>query len=148
MMLDLMRMLRRSTRWFLRQRTGLNTRDTIDYFAPRLAQLQENIGKRLRGEEKEQWSARQQELVKAGVPEALASTVAAAGSLYAALGIIQTARQTDDKPQRVAEVFYEVGARLELPWLIQQVTRLEVRDGWQAKRGTPSVTTSIVSNWP
>ncbi|WP_069383490.1 NAD-glutamate dehydrogenase [Halomonas caseinilytica] len=133
MMLDLMRMLRRSTRWFLRQRTGLNTRDTIDYFAPRLAQLQENIGKRLRGEEKEQWSARQQELVKAGVPEALASTVAAAGSLYAALGIIQTARQTDDKPQRVAEVFYEVGARLELPWLIQQVTRLEVRDGWQAK---------------
>ncbi|ATJ83428.1 NAD-glutamate dehydrogenase [Halomonas beimenensis] len=133
MMLDLMRMLRRSTRWFLRHRTSMTTRDAIDYFAPRLAQLQENIGKRLRGEEKEQWEVRRQELSEAGVPDALAATVAAANSLYAALGIIDTARQTDDKPQRVAEVFYEVGARLELPWILQQVTRLEVRDGWQAK---------------
>ncbi|QFT84573.1 NAD-specific glutamate dehydrogenase [Halomonas sp. THAF12] len=133
MMLDLMRMLRRSTRWFLRHRTSMSTRDAIEYFGPRLAQLQEGIGKRLRGEEKAQWDARRQELVEAGVPEALAATMAAANSLYAALGIIHAARQNDDKPQRVAEVFYEVGARLELPWLLQQVTRLEVRDGWQVK---------------
>ncbi|MDN3554663.1 NAD-glutamate dehydrogenase [Halomonas maura] len=133
MMLDLMRMLRRATRWFLRQRSGMTTRDAIDYFAPRLSQLQENIGKRLRGEEHTQWQQRRDELIEAGVPAALASTVAAANSLYAALGIIQTARQTGDKPQRVAEIFYEVGARLELPWILQQVTRLEVTDGWQAK---------------
>ncbi|PSJ22045.1 NAD-glutamate dehydrogenase [Halomonas sp. ND22Bw] len=133
MMLDLMRMLRRSTRWFLRHRSSLSTRDAIDYFGPRLAQLQEGIGKRLRGEEKAQWEARRQELVEAGVPEALAATVAAADSLYAALGIIHAARQNDDKPQRVAEVFYEIGARLELPWLLQQVTRLEVSDGWEVK---------------
>ncbi|PRY72395.1 NAD-glutamate dehydrogenase [Halomonas ventosae] len=133
MMLDLMRMLRRATRWFLRNRTGMSTRDAIDFFAPRLAQLQENIGKRLRGEEHEAWEARRHELTEAGVPEALASTVAAAGSLYAALGIIQAARQTNEKPQRVAEVFYEIGDRLELPWMIQQITELKVRDSWQAQ---------------
>ncbi|MDI5987000.1 NAD-glutamate dehydrogenase [Halomonas sp. M4R5S39] len=133
MMLDLMRTLRRATRWFLRQRLGMPPQDAIAYFAPRLAELQENIGKRLRGEEHEAWEARRKELVEAGVPAALAATVAATSNLYTALGIIQAARQTGEKPQRVAEAFYEIGDRLELPWLIQKITDLQVRDTWQAK---------------
>ncbi|MBS9405219.1 NAD-glutamate dehydrogenase [Halomonas sp. TRM85114] len=133
MMLDLMRMIRRVTRWFLRHRTGMSTEDAIAYFAPRLVQLQENIGKRLRGEEYETWRARYDNFIAAGVPETLATTVAASASLYAGLGIIQAARQTDQKPQKVAEVFYEIGDRLELPWMIQQVTDLKVRDSWQAQ---------------
>ncbi|PTL93718.1 NAD-glutamate dehydrogenase [Halomonas litopenaei] len=133
MMLDLMRMIRRASRWFLRHRSGQAAGDCIEYYQPRIAQLQENIGKRLRGEELEAWQARRDELVDAGVPEALASTVAAADSLYAALGIIQTARQVNEKPQKVAEVCYEIGARLELPWMIQQVTALPVKDSWQAQ---------------
>ncbi|MCC5901100.1 MAG: NAD-glutamate dehydrogenase [Halomonas sp.] len=133
MMLDLMRMIRRATRWFLRLHLGLSTQDAIEYFRPRLAQLQEGIGELLSGEEQAAWRKRYDELQEAGVPEALASTVAAAPSLYAGLGIIQAARITNEKPQRVAEVFYEIGSRLELPWMIQQVTHLEVRDAWQAQ---------------
>lgn len=133
MMLDLMRLIRRATRWFVRARLGPDTLDLIDYFAPRLAQLREGVGKRLRGEELEAWEARRAELIEAGVPEALAASVAAAGSLYAGLGIIQAARQTNEKPQKVAEVFYEIGSRLELPWLIGQITALKVRDSWQAQ---------------
>lgn len=133
MMLDLMRMIRRATRWFLRMHLGLSTQDAIEYFRPRLAQLQEGIGELLSGEEQAAWHKRCDELQEAGVPEALASTVAAAPSLYAGLGIIQAARITNEKPQRVAEVFYEIGSRLELPWMIQQVTHLEVRDAWQAQ---------------
>ncbi|MGO2131415.1 MAG: NAD-glutamate dehydrogenase [Halomonas sp.] len=133
MMLDLMRMMRRSTRWFLRQRSTMTTSEAIDYFKPRLAQMQDSIGKRLRGEDAERWQARRDELIKAGVPETLAATLAASTSLYAALGIINVASQTGGKPQRVAEVFYEVGARLELPWVVQQVTQLQVSDTWQAQ---------------
>ncbi len=133
MMLDLMRLIRRTTRWFLRQRLGLSTRDAIEYFAPRVAQLQEGIGELLRGEERSRWERKRDELLEAGVPEELAATVSASGSLYGALGIIQAARQTDEKPQRVAEVFFEIGNRLELPWMIQQVSELHVRDSWQAQ---------------
>ncbi|WP_027967231.1 NAD-glutamate dehydrogenase [Halomonas halocynthiae] len=133
MMLDLIRMMRRSTRWFLRQHSAMSTSEAIDYFKPRLTELQGSIGNRLRGEDAERWQQRRDELIKAGVPEALASTVAASTSLYAALGIINVASQSGDKPQRVAEVFYEVGDRLELPWMIQQVTQLEVGDNWQAQ---------------
>ncbi len=133
MMLGLMRMTRRATRWFLRQHTGLSVQETIEYFGPRLATLQDNIGELLSGEELDAWQTRRDELVDAGVLETLADNVAAAPSLYAGLGIIQAARQTDEAPQRVAEVFYEIGSRLELPWMIQQVTQLEARDAWQAQ---------------
>ncbi|GEK46281.1 NAD-glutamate dehydrogenase [Bisbaumannia pacifica] len=133
MMIDLMRLLRRATRWFLRQRSGMTTKDSIAHFAPRLAQLQESLGKRLRGDELAAWQARRDELVAAGVPEALASAVAAANSLYAGLGIIEAAKLSGEKIQRVAEAYYEVGHRLELPWMIEQINALEVRDGWQAQ---------------
>jgi glutamate dehydrogenase len=133
MMLGLMRMIRRATRWFLRQHTGLSVEDTIDYFGSRLATLQGNIGELLSGEELEAWERRRDELVEAGVPETLAVNVAAAPSLYAGLGIIQAARHADEAPQCVAEVFYEIGSRLELPWMIQQVSQLEARDAWQAQ---------------
>ena len=91
------------------------------------------MGELLSGEELDAWRQRRDELQDAGVPEALASTVAAAPSLYAGLGIIQAARVTNEKPQRVAEVFYEIGSRLELPWMSQQVTQLGVRDAWQVQ---------------
>ncbi|WP_447528179.1 NAD-glutamate dehydrogenase [Vreelandella sp. TE19] len=133
MMLDLMRLIRRATRWFVRLHLGLSTQDTIEYFAPRLTQLQEGIGELLSGDEQEEWQQRRDQLQEEGVPETLASTVAGAPSLYAGLGIIYAARTTNEKPQRVAEVFYEIGNRLELPWMTRQVTQLEVRDAWQAQ---------------
>ncbi|GGY05451.1 NAD-specific glutamate dehydrogenase [Litchfieldella qijiaojingensis] len=133
MMLDLMRLLRRATRWFLRHRAGMTVKDCIGHFAPRLAQLQESLGKRLRGDEREAWDARRDQLTAAGVPEALASAVASTNSLYAGLGIIEAAKQSDEKIQRVAEVFYEVGHRLELPGVIERINLLEVRDSWQAQ---------------
>ncbi|MFC3282449.1 NAD-glutamate dehydrogenase [Litchfieldella rifensis] len=133
MMLDLMRLLRRATRWFLRQRSGMTVKDCIGHFAPRLAQLQESLGKRLRGGEREAWETRRDELIAAGVPEALASAVASTNSLYAGLGIIEAAKQSGEKIQRVAEAYYEVGHRLELPRVLEQIRDLEVRDSWQAQ---------------
>ncbi|MDT0511233.1 MULTISPECIES: NAD-glutamate dehydrogenase [unclassified Halomonas] len=133
MMLDLMRLIRRATRWLLRSRTGLDTRQCIDFFAPRLVAIREGIGERLSGEERESWEARRDELMEAGVPESLAANVAAAGSLYAGLGIIQAARQTDVAPEQVAEIFYAIGNRLQLPWMIRRITELKVRDSWQAQ---------------
>ena len=133
MMLDLMRLIRRSTRWFLRQRSSLSVNESIEHFAPRLSQLQESIGKRLRGQELDLWQERRDELTSAGVPKALANIVAATGNLFAGLGIIEAAKQTDEKIQRVAELYYEIGHRLELPWMTEQVDALKVRDSWQAQ---------------
>ncbi|WP_148254362.1 NAD-glutamate dehydrogenase [Aidingimonas lacisalsi] len=133
MMLDLMRLLRRGTRWFLRQRSGLTTKDSIEHFAPRLAQLQESLDERLRGGEREVWEARRAELVETGVPESLARSVTSSTNLYSGLGVIEAAKQSGEKIQRVAEVFYEIGHRLSLPQVIEQINSLSVQDSWQAQ---------------
>ncbi|WFF42462.1 NAD-glutamate dehydrogenase [Salinicola endophyticus] len=131
MMLDLMRLMRRATRWFLRHRGTLSVKECVEQFAPQLTQLQEDIGNRLKGDEREAWEGRRDELVEAGVPKAQAAVVAAAPSLYAGLGIIQAARVSGEKLKRVAEVYYAIGHQLELPWMMRQINALEVRDSWQ-----------------
>ncbi|WP_404325308.1 NAD-glutamate dehydrogenase [Cobetia sp. UIB-001] len=133
MMSDLMRLMRRATRWFLRQRSSMGVKECIGHFAPRLAQLSESIGERLKGEARENWEARRDSYVEAGVPEALASTIAATSSLYAGLGIIEAAKATGEKINRVAEAFYGIGHRLELPWVGDKINGLEVQDSWQAQ---------------
>ncbi|WP_110687931.1 NAD-glutamate dehydrogenase [Salinicola aestuarinus] len=133
MMLDLMRLLRRATRWFIRHRGSLSIKECVDQFGPQLVQIQEDVGNRLQGDEREAWIERRDALIEAGVPQATAAVVAAAPSLYAGLGIIQAARASGEKLQRVAEVYYTVGERLDLPWMMQQLNGLEVRDGWQAQ---------------
>ncbi|MGO2415688.1 MAG: NAD-glutamate dehydrogenase domain-containing protein, partial [Cobetia crustatorum] len=133
MMSDLMRLMRRSTRWFLRQRSAMSVKECIGHFAPRLAQLSESIGERLKGEARESWEARRDSYVEAGVPEALASTIAATSSLYAGLGIIEAAKVTGEKINRVAETFYGIGHRLELPWVGDKISGLDVQDSWQAQ---------------
>ncbi|MGC3873973.1 NAD-glutamate dehydrogenase [Halomonas sp. GXIMD04776] len=133
MMLELRSLIYHMARWFLRQRSSLSAQENIDYFAPRLTQLQESIGKRLGGDDLKAWKKRRDDLDKAGVPKALADIIAATHNLYAGLGIVGAARQTDEKIHRVADVYYELGQRLELPWMTEQVNALEVRDSWQTQ---------------
>ncbi|WP_106478609.1 NAD-glutamate dehydrogenase [Phytohalomonas tamaricis] len=132
MMLGLVRLVRRATRYFLRQRHQEDVGSTIEYFAPRISQLSENIAERLRGAEYERWQEKCDAYRDAGVPEALASQIAAADSLYAGLGIIETARASSEKMERVADTYYSVGERLQLPWLAKQFNQLEAHDSWQS----------------
>nr|WP_298378422.1 NAD-glutamate dehydrogenase [uncultured Halomonas sp.] len=133
MMLELRSLIYHMARWFLRQRSSQSVQENIEYFAPRLKQLQESIGKRLSGDDLKAWKKRRDDLEKAGVPKALADIIAATNQLYAGLGIIGAARQTDEKIQRVADVYYELGQRLDLPWMTDQVNALEVHDSWQTQ---------------
>ncbi|MFC0268321.1 NAD-glutamate dehydrogenase [Kushneria aurantia] len=132
MMLSLVRLLRRATRFFLRYYPNALAGDIIEQYQPDLARLQESIGERLRGEAHRQWAEQRDRFVAAGVPQTLADIVAATESLYAGLGIIETARMTGISLERVADSYYLIGERLSLPWMLEQVNRLEVADNWQA----------------
>ncbi len=132
MMGALMRLGQRATRWFLRSRSALGVAETIDHFSSRLARLSEEVRERLSGKEAEAWQARFEHYRAAGVPEALAARVVSLHHLYAGLGIIEAARRSGDEIERVAEAYYAIGERLELPWLTEQVDQLPVGDGWEA----------------
>ncbi|GGH91449.1 NAD-glutamate dehydrogenase [Pseudomonas fluvialis] len=130
---ELMRLGRRATRWFLRSR-----RDTLDaardvaHFAPRVAELAGSLDQLLEGPAREQWLARFQSYVEAGVAEPLARLVAGTNHLYTLLPIIEAADVCGRTPQEVASVYFAVGGALELSWYLQQVTNLPVENTWQA----------------
>lgn len=133
MMLDLMRLIRRATRWFLRPHlANMSVTDVIALYEPKVRMLSESIGERLKGAQLENWTKRREELIDNGVPEALADQVAGTSGLYSMLGIVEAERVTGEKLQRVAEVYFELGHQLDLQWISQKITELNVHDSWEA----------------
>ncbi|WP_404417495.1 NAD-glutamate dehydrogenase [Marinospirillum sp.] len=133
LMHDLTRMLRLATRWLVRNRfAGLTAREAVDYFAPKVQLITEQIAQRLSGDEKQAWQVRCDQMTANGVPEELASRLAGIGHLYSALNIIQGERETEQPLTQVTEAYFLLGQQLQLPWLKQQIVDLPVHDSWEA----------------
>ncbi len=133
MMDELMRLGRRATRWFLRnRRSELDAARDVAHFAPRIEALAMSLDELLEGQAREQWLARFQSYVEAGVPEVLARMVAGTSHLYTLLPIIEASDVTAQAPARVAASYFAVGGALELGWYLQQITGLPVESNWQA----------------
>ncbi|MHA6494434.1 NAD-glutamate dehydrogenase [Pseudomonas borbori] len=130
---ELMRLGRRATRWFLRSRRNeLDAAHDVAHFSPRIEALALRLDELLEGPAREQWQARYQGYVEAGVPEELARVVAGTSHLYTLLPIIEASDVTGQDPARVAAAYFAVGSALELSWYLQQITNLPVESNWQA----------------
>ncbi|WP_137885442.1 NAD-glutamate dehydrogenase [Pseudomonas sp. 2FE] len=130
---ELMRLGRRATRWFLRSRRNeLDAARDVGHFAPRLEALAGRLDELLEGPAREQWLARFQGYVEAGVPEELARVVAGTSHLYTLLPIIEAADVTGQDPAQVAAAYFALGGALDLSWYLQQITSLSVENNWQA----------------
>ncbi|MCV6590020.1 MAG: NAD-glutamate dehydrogenase [Marinobacterium sp.] len=133
MMSDLTRMLRRAAYWFLRnRRPAVDVAGTVELFRPGVEQIASQMEDLIKGEPLEAWRKTHNELVEAGVPEALAAVVAGADSLYSLLGIIQAAEETEQPLARVAQIYFGLGEHLELHWFDQQVKYIDVTNHWQS----------------
>ena len=134
LMHDLTRMMRLATRWLIRNRfTGLTAREAVDYFAPKVELISEQIAQRLTGEEKETWQQASDQLISEGVPAELAARLASISHLYSALNIIQAERESEAPLTQVTEAYFLLGQQLQLPWLKQQIVDLAVKDSWEAQ---------------
>ena len=69
--------------------------------------------------------------IEAGVPIELAARIAGLGALNAALDIVELAARRG-RLSDTAHVYFEVGARIGLDWLRDQLERLPVEGSWQA----------------
>jgi glutamate dehydrogenase len=133
MMLELQRLVRRASRWFLRnRRSELDVAAEVALFAAPIAKLSENFGEWLQGRPAKVWKEKFNYFQQAGVPDQLASVVASADSLYVALGMIEVAGDSGSELQTVVEAYCSLGERLDLYWFGQQLTALEVDNQWQA----------------
>jgi glutamate dehydrogenase len=80
--------------------------------------------------ERQAWQERVAGLTDAGVPEALAARVASQGALFSALDIVEVAGATERGVEEVAGLHFELGGRLHLHWLRDQIALLSRDTRW------------------
>jgi glutamate dehydrogenase len=133
MLLDLMRLGRRATRWILRhRRTMVDVRAFVDSCQDRVGVLIDQREMLMSHSNREDWEVALNELLDAGVSVALAKRTARASRLADALSIIDAADTTGLDAVAVGEVFVSLSDRLQTDWLSDQLAGLAASNHWQA----------------
>ena len=133
MMSRLMRLVRRASRWFLRnRRTDMDVAAEVKSFKASADSVRNNLSQWLQGSTQETWQGRFESYQSQGVPDEVSSLAAGTSSLFSALGIIEASHQTKRPVERVAEAYFCVGETLSLNWFLEQINTLDVKSHWQA----------------
>ena len=133
LMSELMRLVRRGSRWLLRnRRSRLDISGEIRRFAPAVEACRGLLPMVFRGELREEGEERRQRILAAGGPEELAAFIAAAPNLHLCFALAEAAEATGASLERVAETYARMGEVLELHWFAKQIVALRVGDHWQA----------------
>ncbi|RLA59435.1 MAG: NAD-glutamate dehydrogenase [Gammaproteobacteria bacterium] len=133
MMLHLIRLVKRSVRWMLRNRRhNLFPSKIISEFGDALGQLREALATMVGARATEKYKALCKRYILAGVPRALAETVSTAEQAYTGLGIIQASTEAESPLLEVAELYFKMGEQLELDWFSSLIVSAKVENEWQA----------------
>jgi len=128
---EVIRLVRRATRWLLR-----NTKEQfaipsmVAHFEPHIQGLYKRLPKLLLGSEKEGVDIRRDQLIAALVPEEIATKIASARSMYHALNIIEVANTHQVDVYQVAHIYFMLVARLELHRFRDKINDYPATDRW------------------
>lgn len=133
MMTDVIRLVRRATRWFLRnRRLDKNIAKLVDHFAPQVSSLENAIPELVAGVEKNQLEKNYQHYVMAGVPEELAMDIASSTPMISALDIVEAAEQGNIPLKQVGDAYFAIGEQLKLDWFREELDKHLVANTWDA----------------
>jgi glutamate dehydrogenase len=133
LMNDLTRLIRRAVRWLLRNRRAeLSIQSHMERFADNVWMITSDLPEYLGDQAREEWRQRHDELVAAGLPDELASVVSGTNYLYSSLGIIEAHEATGMPLKTVANLYYDLGDKLELNWFAKAIANLVPASHWQA----------------
>lgn len=132
MMLQLYFLVRRATRWFIRNRkSDIEIQETINEFQPELDHIRKNLPKLLDENGKEALETAISYLVEQNVPEKLAKSIATCNAMFTSLDIVETADKYSLELDEVAKTYYQLGNRLELNWLREIINSANVENHWE-----------------
>jgi glutamate dehydrogenase len=128
----LIRLVRRTTRWFLRnRRLNLNCSDTIPQFAVPMQVVIEQMPELHEAEWIKLWSAEKHNLTELNVDDGLAARIAASDSIFLSLGIVDTALRQQKPIEQTAQLYFTLGEYLSLDWFMAQIVGLQPQNRWQ-----------------
>lgn len=133
MMFQARRIVRRATRWFVRNRSKDQTiEEVINFFKKGITELQKNVHKTLEAKEAQGIEKEISSLVEQGVPAKLAKQVGYLSTMFSAMDIIELSIENELPVLTVAEVYYKLGAEVDLHWFLNQIIAQPVSNHWQA----------------
>ncbi len=131
MMLQVYLLIRRSSRWFLRnRRPDINVEKTIQEFKKPIQELMQKLPTLLMPVELEDFQKEILAYTELGVPEALATKVASCYILLTALDIVEAARKNNFPVTEIANVYNALGSHMDLSWLREQINHYPMENQW------------------
>ncbi|MCW2854874.1 MAG: putative NAD-glutamate dehydrogenase [Marmoricola sp.] len=132
MRIEVRTLVERASRWLLNnRRQPFDSEAVVGEFEVVVEQVTAALPQLMQGAELAAFTARRDALVKAGVPDELATRVAVCPPAYMVLGIVQAAARAQADPLEVARVHFAVGETLGLPVLVSRILALPRTDRWQ-----------------
>ncbi|MAZ39253.1 MAG: NAD-glutamate dehydrogenase [Legionellales bacterium] len=133
MMLAVSRLVRRATRWLLRNHRDLSDiQSVVELYADGVSQLEDNLHLLLRGTAKEYFEDHMNFYVEGGVSEDIAKRIAASTAKFSVLDIISASHEHNLDPRTYAQIYFALGYQLELGWLRANITGQTEENHWDA----------------
>ncbi len=128
----LIRLVRRTTRWFLRnRRLNLNCGLIIEQFATPMLAVIKHMPTRDQAEWVTLWGIEKDALIAQQVKPELAARLAASDSAFLSLGIVEIAVKLQKPIELTAELYFTLGEYLSLDWFMAQIVGLRPDNRWQ-----------------
>lgn len=136
MMFDISRSLKHVTRWLLQRPSRCeNIQEAVTAYKPGMDIIMENLSRSLAQPEK--LLASTETLKAQGVSKTVSDRIAGLEFMYPILDIIEVAAQSNVDLKWLASCYFELGVKVQLNWLRNQIENLTVEGHWQAvARGT------------
>ena len=128
----LARLMRRVTRWLLRNRRGQLRFEDIPDLRRDIDAVRDMLPVKLPTEIAEKFLKRQGELVEAGIPEEQARGFVSCEYIPAAITFVDVSHSSRAGLAEVMDYYYGVNEALELHWLVRVLNQLPVGNHWQA----------------
>lgn len=133
LMVNMVRRVRRGTRWFLRNRRGvLMPAQDVSKFVQGLLEVNSSMERFVEGRARDEWLARSESYRKQGVDEFWSQHLSMPDNLFSGLGIIESAFHCQTSTEEVAQIFFLLLDRLNLNWFATQLSEVKVETYWQA----------------
>jgi glutamate dehydrogenase len=132
-MYQIARLLRHMSYWYLTNHSErLDINLAVKRFAPQVAELFRDLVEVLGPAERAQYNLQRTQLLEQGTPATLADRLASLEAMHAALDLVEVADATRVPILFAAKTYFELGERLGISWLKQQIESLPVDGHWQA----------------
>ncbi|MDA9556094.1 NAD-glutamate dehydrogenase [Vibrio sp.] len=133
MIWEIRRIVRRVSRWILRNHPKASVQSLIDLYKPAVDEVHGQLSGLITDSLNHKYAAKVKTWTRDGVNSELAYSVAYLSALYPTLDITCVTKELDrDRVTLTAKLYFALGEKLSLHWFAQQVTNQTVDNYWQA----------------